>query len=171
MCRQHRHAQLRQRRLGDGNQHDVERRRRQAGAHQDARDGDKDQRQELLHGGLREYVERNPADYRVQHLGNVAGAGGDHEAEAEGDAGGIDDADHDADGGAGGADGQRVSNADMETVEQLFHTVALALVHETEDQQSAKNAAHDGREGVDRHAPQDVGHQGGRKDHRHGLLE
>ena len=65
MGRQHRHAQLRQRRLGNGNQHDVERRRRQAGAHQDARDGDKDQRQELLHGGLREYVERNPADYRV----------------------------------------------------------------------------------------------------------
>ena len=95
-----------------------------------------------------EYVERNPSDDCVQGLGHVGGAGGDHEAETESDAGGIDHADHDADRGAGGADRERVLDSDIKTVKQVFETETLALVQHGSDQQSAQKAAHNGREGA-----------------------
>ena len=51
--------------LSDAERESADAGAERAGAHQNTGDGDQDQRQELLHGGLREHVERNPSDHRV----------------------------------------------------------------------------------------------------------
>ena len=76
----------------------------------------------------------------MQHIGHVAGAVGDHEAEPEGDAGGVDHADHDADGGGGGPDRQRVLHADMEGVEEAADGLAFALARQADDQTGGEDA-------------------------------
>ena len=60
MRRQCGNTQIRQRWLGHRNQHDIQSRRGQPGAHQDAGDGNHNQRKELLNGCVGKCFGRYP---------------------------------------------------------------------------------------------------------------
>ena len=142
MAGDRRNPHLRQRRLRNGNKHDVKRGGGHARAHQDARDRDERQRKEELQVSNREQLKRTDRNEIVQRSGHGSCALRDHEADPEADAGSVDDADHDADGGAGGAYRQGVFHAELQRGNHFGNPDPLLRIEGRDDRRGNQHEAH-----------------------------